>query len=439
MTRRAVFWLIVYLVLVLAPLVILVAGPMPPGKSFLWDFSMALGFAGIAMIAIQFILTARFRRLSAPFGLDIIYLFHRYLALAAVLLVFTHFAILWLFYPDALGDLDPRTARFELTLGRVALVSFVLAVVASEFRKFLRLEYGLWRYAHVVLATVGFMAAIGHILGIGYYTGETSNRALWLMATLALFLTVIWVRLVKPWRQIRKPYKVVEVRPERSNTWTLALEPDGHAGLRSFQPGQFAWLTLRHSPFSLREHPFSIASPPEQLPRIEFGIKKLGDFTAEIASVKAGEAAYLDAPHGMFSIDRNRDVPGVVGIVGGIGITPLISMLRSMAARGDKRPVFLFYANKTWDDVIYREEIEALTHRLALTVIHILEKPPENWTGESGFVDREILERHLPREGRADLHYFLCGPVPMRDAAEGALREMDVPIWRIQTEIFELV
>ena len=439
MAGRAVLWIAIYLALVLAPFAILLAGRMPPGKAFLWDFSMALGFAGIAMIAIQFVMTARFRRASAPFGLDIIYLFHRYLALIAVTLILSHFLILWFFYDDALGELDPRTARLELTLGRAALGLFVLAVVTSEFRKFLRLEYGWWRYAHVVFATLGFAAAVGHIAGVGYYTEASGNRALWLAVTLVFLLTVLWVRLVKPWRQLRKPYRVVEVRPERSNTWTLALEPDGHDGLRHFQPGQFAWLTLRNSPFSLREHPFTIASSPETLPRIEFGIKELGDFTGTIGTVKTGEAVYLDAPHGMFSIDRNRDAPGFVGIVGGIGITPLMSMMRSMADRGDKRPVFLFYANKSWDSVIYREEIESLSRRLDLTVVHILEKPPSGWGGEEGFVDRDVLARHLPKADLHDLHYFLCGPVPMTKAAEEALRERGVPVWRIQTEIFELV
>ncbi len=439
MAGRALLWVAVYLALVLAPLAILFAGHMPPGKAFLWDFSMALGFAGIAMIAIQFVMTARFRRASAPFGLDIIYLFHRYLALIAVTLILTHFLLLWVFYDDALGELDPRKARLELTLGRVALGLFVLAVVTSEFRKLLRLDYGWWRYAHVAFATLGFAAAVAHISGVGYYTEASGNRALWLAVTLVFLVTIVWVRLVKPWRQLRKPYRVVEVRSERSKTWTLALEPDGHDGLRHFQPGQFAWLTLRNSPFSLREHPFTIASSPEMLPRIEFGIKELGDFTGTIGNVKTGEAVYLDAPHGMFSIDRNRDAPGFVGIVGGIGITPLMSMIRSMADREDKRPIFLFYANKTWDGVIYREEIESHGDRLDLTMIHVLESAPPGWSGEEGFVDRDVLARHLPEAGLRDLHYFLCGPVPMTKAAEQALRELGVPVWRIQTEIFELV
>jgi len=437
--RIAAIWIAIYLAAVMAPLAVLLAGPMPPGKGFWWDFSIALGFAGMAMMGIQFALTSRFKTTSRPFGIDIVYLFHRYLALTAVAVVFAHFAILWLFHRDALGELDPRTARTELTLGRAALLLFALAVATSEFRKLLRLEYGVWRYLHVALATLGFAAAIGHIVGVGYYTDAPGKRALWLSVTLFWILAVIWVRVIKPWSQMRHPYRVAQVRRERGNTWTLALEPDGHRGLPPFLPGQFAWLTLRSSPFLLREHPFSIVSPPERLPRIEFGIKELGDFSGAIGQIQPGETAYLDGPYGAFSIDRNPDAAGFAGVVGGIGITPLLSMLRSMAERGDRRPVWLFYGSPTWDAVIYREEIETLKSRLNLTVIYILDKPPEGWNGEAGHLDAPMLDRHLPKRVRGTLHYFLCGPAPMTAAAEKGLHELGISATQIQTEIFELV
>jgi 3-phenylpropionate/trans-cinnamate dioxygenase ferredoxin reductase subunit len=244
---------------------------------------------------------------------------------------------------------------------------------------------------------------------------------------------------VKPWRAQQRPYRVTEVRPERNGAWTLAIEPAGQPGLERFMPGQFAWLTLHGSPFGLREHPFSIASAPEDLPRIEFGIKELGDFTGSLGKVEVGDVAYLDAPYGVFSINRHPDVAGFAGIVGGIGVTPMMSMLRSMAARGDKRPVWLFYGNKDWDNITYREEIDALRTRLNLKVVHILEEPSEEWQGEKGFVTKEVLERHLPADQRAAMHYFLCGPTPMTSAADEALRSLGVPAQRIQTEVFELV
>ncbi|MGE3942670.1 MAG: ferric reductase-like transmembrane domain-containing protein [Alphaproteobacteria bacterium] len=439
MSLRAAVWVGLYLALVLVPLLILIAGPMPPGREFLWDFSMGLGFAAMAMLGVQFALTARFKRMSAPFGIDIIYLFHRYLALIAVGLALAHFAILWLFYEEALGDLDPRTARWELTAARVALVMFVLAVITSEFRTWLRINYDWWRIAHIVFATIGFAAAIAHIVGVGYYTEAPGKRMLWLVATGTWLLVLVWVRIARPAMLQARPYRVAEVRSEAGNTWTLALEPAGHSGLRRFMPGQFAWLTLHRSPFFVSEHPFSIVSAPEVLPRIEFGIKELGDFTGGIGRLRPGEIAYLDGPYGVFSIDRHRTAPGLVGIVGGIGITPLISMLRSLAARRDPRPVWLFYANKTLQEAAYRDELDRLGEQLNLTLVDILEQAPEDWAGETGFVREEVLDRHLPRTQRIALHYFLCGPPPMTKAAEEALHAFGVPAHRIHTEVFALV
>ena len=82
------FWIAFYLVLVLAPLLTLMLAEVPRGSGFWWDFSMALGFTGMAMMGVQFFLTARFKRASTPFGIDIIYFFHRYLALMAVSFIF---------------------------------------------------------------------------------------------------------------------------------------------------------------------------------------------------------------------------------------------------------------------------------------------------------------------------------------------------------------
>jgi predicted ferric reductase len=437
---RAGGWIALYLLLVAAPFAALLPGELPPSRGFWFDLSVALGFAGIAMTGIQFALTSRFRRLSAPFGIDVIYLFHRYLAWVALVLVAAHFAILWLFETEALGPtIDPREAPWELTAGRAALLLLALAVVTSQWRKQFRLEYGLWRYTHVALATLGFALAVAHIVGVGNFTAAPGKRALWLSVTLAWVLLVVWVRVVRPWRQRRHPWRVVEVRPERNDTVTLALEPEGHDGLRGFMPGQFAWLTLRASPFGLREHPYTIASAPEALPRVEFGIKALGDFSAEAARIRPGERAWLDAPYGIFSIDRHLKAPGFAGIVGGIGITPLLSTVRSMAARGDRRPVWLFYGNTGWEEVAYREELEALRGRLDLRLVHVLDEPPEGWEGERGHITRDLLERHLPAGLRGRLHYFLCGPTPMTAAADAALRALGVPARQVHTEIFELV
>lgn len=91
---------------------------------------------------------------------------------------------------------------------------------------------------------------------------------------------------------------------------------------------------------------------------MEIAIKALGDFTSTVHRLSPGTAVYLDGPHGVFSMDRDEG-PGFGFIAGGVGITGLISMLRTMADRGDVRPAVLVYANGDWEGVVFREELSA--------------------------------------------------------------------------------
>ena len=433
----ALFWFCGYIVLVLTPLLVLLIGPVPQGAGFWWDFSMALGFSGMTIMGIQFILTARFRRACAPFGIDIIYYFHRFLAVIGVLLIGAHFLIIWIMYPTALGTLNPVQAPWYMTMGLIAFALFAVIIVTSLWRKQLRIEYDHWRMGHAVLATAALLLAVLHIEGVGYYINAPVKRVLWTIFTLFWVLLIVYVRLIKPARMRRTPYRVSDVRPERGRNNTLVLEPEGHAGLR-FAPGQFVWLTLGESPYHVKEHPFSIASSAQQSGSLEFTIKELGDFTRTIKDRKPGEIAYVDGPYGVFSTDRYPKAPGFVFIAGGVGIVPMMSMLRSLADRADRRSLLLFYGNKDWERVVFREELEELRSRLDLRVVHVLSEPPEGWNGESGYIHQELLQKHLP-SNRDTLEYFICGPSQMRGAVEKALHSLQVPLKRVHSELFDLV
>jgi len=410
----------------------------PVGVAFWWDLSMGLGLAGLSMMGIQFALTARLRTVTAPFGADLVYVFHRYLALVGFAVLAAHFGVLYVFYSEALGSLDPRVAAWELTAGRVALVAFGLAVVTAEFRKPLRLEYGLWRYLHVALAMTGLVAAIAHVIGTGRLAQTPTSLVVWGGLVALWFGVVVWLRLLKPWSLARRPYRIVEVRPERGEAWTVVLEPDGQPAVGDFSPGQFAWLSLASTPYALRDHPFSISSSPDRLPRLEMTIKALGDFSGAIKDLPVGRRAWIDGPFGVFSFDRYPDATGLIFVAGGIGITPVMSMLRSLAERGDRRPLWLFYANPDWEAVTFCEELQTLETRLDLRIVHVIEEPPADFQGEAGLLDEAILRRHLPDLEAQDFRCFLCGPVPLTDTAEDALRAMGLPASHIRTELFEL-
>lgn len=437
MSLRTIFWIAAAFVALALPFAVLLSGERVEGHALLFDFSMGLGFGALALAGLQFALTARFRRMTHPFGVDIVYLFHRYLAIGALAVMLGHFAILYIWYEPALGVLNPLEARWELTSGRVALGCFIVLVISSEFRKWLKLEYELWRYLHVALAVIGFGSAVAHVLGVGRFTAAADQRALWLGVTLGWFVLLLWVRLGKPWKQRNNPWKVVDNIERHGGVHSLVFEPQGKA-LSKWKPGQFVWLTLENSPFGLREHPYTISNAPEQGPNIMLSIKPLGDFSARAVKTEPGATAYIDGPYGVFSIDSHPDATGFVLIAGGVGITPMMSNLHAMQARDDQRPVVLFYANSSWGDAAFRDELETLSQQIDLKVVHILEEAPEEWDGEEGYLTQEILERHLPSK-RDGYRYFLCGPTPMTDAAREALIEMGAPLAHIDAEIFDMV
>src|SRR5499425_3401666 len=96
---RTVVWITLYLFFVLAPLFALLAGRLPPARDFWTEFSSAIAYVGLAMMGLQFGLTARFRYVTEPWGEDVIYHFHRLLSLVALGLVVAHPIILFILDP----------------------------------------------------------------------------------------------------------------------------------------------------------------------------------------------------------------------------------------------------------------------------------------------------------------------------------------------------
>lgn len=427
----------VYIGLVLAPLFSLLVGSTPPGLGFWWDLSMALGFAGLTMMAVQFVLTARFRRATAPFGIDVIYYFHRYLGALALILVLAHPLIAIADNPAVASWLNPIDAPWHMTAGVASVVALLTLVLASVWRRALRIPYEVWRVTHALLAVAAIGLAWLHIHGVQYYLASPWKYGLWQAIGASCIGVIVFVRLVRPWQLQRRPYRVAAVTPERGDAWTVAVEPEGHTGL-TFQPGQFAWLTLGRSPYAMREHPFSFSSSPTLgNGRLEFTIKALGDFTRTIGTLPLGTRAFVDGPYGAFSIDRHA-APGYVCLAGGIGIAPMLGMLKALADRGDTRPVVLFYAYSQWDRMTCREQIEALRHRLALSVVYVVNEPTPEWEGERGWITQEVVSRHLP-VGCAAFEYFVCGPPPMMHAVERMLHALGVPRSQVHSELFDLV
>jgi len=435
-TVRGALWLLVYLFFILAPLVALLFGTLPRPRDFWTEFSAAIGYAGLAIMGLQVGLTARFRFVTDPWGEDVIYHFHRRMSLFATALVIAHPVILFVAFPGMLWLLNPIEAPNVARWASLSTYALIALVVMSLWRVQLRLRYEIWHATHIILAVVAIGAGIIHMIGWGFYLGDPWKRALWIGLSAFWMLLIIYVRLIKPLFILRRPYRVVENRTERGDSWTLVMKPDGHQGFR-FTPGQFAWLTVWSTPFKITGHPFSFSSSAEAPQgHVEITIRNLGDFTSRIGGVKVGEKVYLDGPYGAFTIGNPADMH--VLVAGGVGITPMMSMLRTLADRGDKRPVILLYGSSDWESITFREELEALEKRLELKVVHVLAQPGADWKGEKGYIDAELFRRHVPQP-YAEHEYFICGPDPMMDAIEKTLGELQVPTSKYHSERYSFV
>jgi predicted ferric reductase len=435
-TMRGAVWLIVYLLFILAPLFALLGGSLPPTRDFWTEFSVAIGYSGLAMMGLQFGLTARFRYVTEPWGEDVIYHFHRQISLIAVGLVIAHPLILFIVRPELLALLNSLQAPWRARFAALSTYSLIALVIMAMWRQELSIRYETWHVTHILLAVVAVTAGILHMVGWGFYLVDPWKRVLWIGLTIFWVGLLLYVRIVKPLFLLRRPYRVAEVRKERGDTWTLVMQPDGHAGFR-FIPGQFGWLTLWGSPFKITGHPFSFSSSANASDgRVEMSIRDLGDFTSTIHKVPVGQRVYLDGPYGAFTSGNPADMH--VLIAGGVGVTPMMSLIRTFADRGDKRPVILLYGSRDWESITFREELEALKTRLDLTVVHVLADPPSRWTGEQGFITAEILKRHLPPPF-GEHEYFICGPNVMMDAIEQTLSEMNVPLAKYHSERYSFV
>jgi ferredoxin-NADP reductase len=123
----------------------------------------------------------------------------------------------------------------------------------------------------------------------------------------------------------------------------------------------------------------------------------------------------------------------VLLVGGGSGVVPLMAMVRERAANGDDVPTRLLYSARTWDDVIYRDELEQLAGD-GLDVVYTLTRAqPEGWAGYARRVDRELLAEVVPEQLALA---FVCGPTRFVEAVAQALVELGHDPARVKTERF---
>jgi predicted ferric reductase len=426
-------WLSIYIILALLPLFLAIWGDLPEYRDFWLELGVAFGFIGLGMLALQCVFTGRFIQIAPDYGMDNVLQYHREAGIIAFIFVLAHPVIILITHPEFLYYFDPRINAPRAISLSFATIALILVFASSMWRNTFGLNYEKWRLLHGFLSFSIVVIGAGHAIQVAHYLSPLWKQASILALSGASAYLIIHTRIVRPWLNRKKPYRVVEVRTERCQCQTLVLKPEGFRRM-NFITGQFVWITIGSTPFSMQQNPYSIASSSRDK-YISLTAKDLGDFSGSWKNIKPGTKAFLEGPFGSFTPKPDKNV---FMVMGGIGVTPGMSMLRTFKDDNDGRKVILIYGNENWDEVLYRDELEELSKDIDLTTIHLLEEPPDDWVGETGYVTQELLSKYLP-DNPSEFTYYICGPKPIMDITEISLRNLGID-WRlIYSERFEII
>lgn len=428
-------WTFLYVILALSPLLLVLAGPMKSTRGFWIEFGVALGFVGLTMMCLQFAITGRWRSIAPQVGADHLLQFHYAAGIAAMVLTLAHPLVLIAADRGYLSFLDP-SVNFPRAVALTLSVLFtVLVVVLSLWRKQFRLIYEWWRLSHGILSLLVVLIGLVHVLQVSHHTYRWWQQAYIILFVGATTYSLLQVRVIRPWQMKKRPYEVIEVKAHRGSGTTIVLNPVGHDGMK-FDAGQYAWMTVGNSPYSLQQHPFSFSSG-ETCGHISFTAKPIGDFTSTWRGVEKGTRVWLEGPFGAFKLSKNTATHAVF-FATGAGITPIMSILRTLRDHGDMRKCVLVYANPNQKEILFLRELEAMQARLNLSILHILSRPEPGWEGRTGYITEKLVRDVIPRDNHPT-DYFMCAASKVMNLIEAELLRNRVPRHHILSERFNIV
>ncbi len=226
---------------------------------------------------------------------------------------------------------------------------------------------------------------------------------------------------------------VTDVRRETPEAVSIAFAvPEALREAYRFTPGQYLTLKTELGGEDIRRS-YSICSGLDEELRVAVKRVANGLFSSFAnTALRPGDALDVMTPMGRFGLAPDPDAARTcVGLACGSGITPVLSILKSMLAREPKSRFFLFYGNRTSRDIMFREALEELKdrHMDRLSVFHVLSREAQDIPVLNGRLDGakiSLLLRTVVPAAVVD-HAFICGPGTMIEEAEATLKALGVP------------
>lgn len=409
---------------------------------------IAAGLAAIAAFSLNIVLGARLPLVQRVFGgVGATYALHRANGRVVYLLVVAHVCLIvagrGLAAPEEALRLFTPSAGAAVLWGLAAFLVMTGAIYLTLYR---RLTHETFVYVQRVLGAT-FALAAAHVF--------LTNRAIAASPALTIYLAVLAVAAAVSfiYRSVlgdllvrRFDYVVTQARRLDPEVVEIAMSPQGRA-LKAI-PGQFVFVTFysdrfnaQFHPISLSSagstavvelrpghardqfHPFSLTSAPSDQ-ELKLVVKAVGTFTRALHMLEPGAAARIEGPYGEFSY-LNVDNPRQVWLAGGIGITPFLSMARSLEP--DDREITLYHGVKTRAEAFFAAELEEIAARVPGFQVRIV---PED---EIGFITVELIARGT---GLERIDFLLVGPPAMEESLTEQLVAARVPRSSIHSERF---
>jgi glycine betaine catabolism B len=237
----------------------------------------------------------------------------------------------------------------------------------------------------------------------------------------------------------RGQLRVVRIIKETPNVKTFRLLPasDDHFRPFTFVPGQFLNVAFWIGGARMNRS-YSISSSPTQREYVELTVKRepRGAVSRHVVDLlKVGDLIEAGGPVGKFTFD-GTEAESIVLISAGVGITPMVSIIRYLTERSWPGDIFFIYTCRTPADLIFGDEVAALERRNPKLRVAVTMTKAEGtgWKGPRGRITKELLTETVPELTKRRIH--ICGPAVMMDATKGLLIELGVSPEQVKMELF---
>ena len=396
-------------------------------NSSMTSFGQITGLLGMMLFSINLILSNRARVFDKIFsGLHIFYDHHKWLGAVSFCFLLFHPLFLAVKYLaisvyDAAMFLLPGN-DFAITMGIIALGTMIILLAITLY---LKIKYNIWRFSHKFMTLV-FVFAIMHTM----FISSDVSRDMFLRYYIFIFAFIgllfgVYRSFLRFFFNKDYEFTVKEAKMLNNNVFEIEIVPSKE--VMKFYPGQFIFIRFVGVGISSEPHPFSIASSSQDK-NVKIVIKSLGDFTSTLGSIKSGMLAKVEGPYGSF-YEKENSTKKEIWIAGGVGITPFLSMARSI--KNLDHNVDLYYCIKNQSEAVLLEDLKSIAfNNQKFNVIPW-------YSDEKGFINGDIINKFSNNMKNVDI--YMCGPPGFMTILNNQFINLEVDKDNIHFEAFNFL